>query len=353
MKRIGYLYEKLADKKQIKTSILACAQHKMDREEVRVVMANPDFYVDQLYQMMAEGTYEPAKPRHKKIWDKCSGKERIISIIPFFPDACVQRLVVDVMNPILFRGMYPHSCASIPGRGNAHAEKYVKHALRNVKGSKYCAKLDIRHYYPSIRADLVITKLRRKIKDERFLDLVYRIITCDGEGKGLDIGFYINQWLANYLLEELDWKIASADRVLYYVRNMDDMVLIGPNKRKLRQAVDMVMEELGKMGMTLKPNYQVFQVDSRGIDFVGYRFFHGKTILRKRNSLRLMRRIRRIRKKEACGAAIPFEMAAGVLSMIGQLKHCDSCRFRNKYITGLNVGKLKRIVRNGKLNRCA
>lgn len=343
-KRLGYIYDKLLDKDQIRESIIANCKHKTSRKEVIDTLNNIEDRVEELYFLLKTESFIPSIPRYKSIIDKSSGKIRDICIVPFFPDSCVHRLVVDVMKPALTRGMYPHSCASIPDRGNAHAMRYVKRAMRNVKGTKYCSKLDIRHFYPNIQIPLVMDKLRRKIKDEKFLKLVEDIISV-GDGEGLGIGFYINQWLANYILEELDWKIISADRVEYYVRNMDDMVLIGPNKRKLEAAVNMVDEELSKMGLTLKDTKEVFEIDERGIDFVGYRFFHDKTILRRKNSLKLMRQIRKVKRFMDEDREVTPHMAAGTLSMLGQLKHCNHKNFNDKHVKGLKVNRLKDIVR--------
>ena len=133
--------------------------------------------------------------------------------------------------------------------------------------------MDIRHYYPSIDIQRLMKALSRKIKDKKFLNLIERILKSNPEG-GLSIGFYLNQWLANYFLETLDTYICTLPGVKYYVRNMDDMVLIGPNKKKLHQAVQKIEIFLREnLGVKLKGDWQVFPVNSRAINFVGYRFF--------------------------------------------------------------------------------
>ena len=342
-KRVGYLYDKMADKQLIRYIIVTGAVGKRGRTDVEAVLSDLGTYVDKVYDLVVGNSYIPTPPRHVKIFDKSSGKEREIGIVPYFPDGIMHRLATEVAKPVFMRGMYAHSCASIPKRGNMHAIKYVKKALRNPKKSKYCAKLDIRHFYPSLKHDEIIGMLRRKIKDEKYLELVRKIISSDGEG--ITIGFYINQWLANVFLEELDHKIIGFDGVSYYVRNMDDMVLIGSNKRKLHSAVDMIRSYLETHDLTLKDNWQVFRVDDRGIDFVGYRFFHGYTLLRKRNFLRLARQARRCKKKVDDGDVIDFHNASGLLSRAGQLKHCSGENILKKYVHPIGIGFLKDIVR--------
>ena len=335
----------MCDKSQIKTSILNAAKGKINRGEVKLVIVNLQEHVDTLYELLVSHSYVPSVPKHKTIWDKCGGKERIISMVPFFPDACIQRLAVDVVKDSVFMShMYPHSCASIPKRGGKHAKDYFEKALKCKRHTKYAVKVDIKKYYPSIRSEIVMKKLERKIKDKDYLNLIYSIITCDPDEPGLAIGFYINQWLANFILEDIDWKVHSSTGVRYYARNMDDMVLVGSNKRDLERAVKKIERNLKYMHLELKPNHNVFTIDEIGLDFVGYRFFHGYTLLRRRNSLRLMRRIHRISKKQKNGEYISRREAAGLLSLLGQLKNVVHHKFNKKYVSMIDRDALVAIV---------
>ena len=346
-KRIGFLYEKMLDKRQIRESIINCVRGKGNRPDVVYVRNNIDKCVDELYDMLISGDYKPTIEFKMTVKDKSSGKIRQICKPLFFPDACLQRLIIDVIKPILMRGMYPYSCASIPGRGTKLASKYTKHALRNVRSTKYAVKLDIRHYYQSIPTQLVMQKLGRKIKDKKMLALINKIITVDGE-YGLCIGFYINQWLANYILEDLDWRIYGLNKISYYVRNMDDMVLMSGNKRALRRAEKFISDYLREFGgFKLKRNEIPYVIgnDNKSVDFVGFRHYHGKTALRRKNFKKLRRYMLRVIKKQQNHAAISYHLASATLSMIGQLKHCNSYKIMNKYVKLIDFGDLKDVVR--------
>ena len=342
-KRVGHLYEKMLDKALIRNVIIEGSKGKRKRHDVREVLSNVEKYTEKVYELLETGTYEPTPPKHVWIFDKSSNKERTIGVVSYYPDGIIHRLIVEVAKPVFMRGMYAHSCASIPERGNMHAIKYVKKALRDIRGSKYCAKMDIRHYYPNINHRTMMRILQRKIKDERFLKLIEKIITSDGNG--LTIGFYLNQWLANVFLESLDHMIIACDGVRYYARNMDDLILIGPNKKKLHRAIKAIMEHLAGMGLKLKDNWQVFPVDARGIDFVGYRFFHGYTLLRKRNFLKLARQCRRVKRKIKSGETLSVHEASGLLSRVSQLKHCSGVNIRRKYFDDIKAKQLKEIIR--------
>ena len=345
-KRVGHLYETMCDKDQIRTAIKRGSEKKKKRHDVRQVMKDPEKYVDKVYDLLINDSYVPTVPKVRRIRDTSSGKDRDLTIVPFYPDGIMHQLVVMAMEPVIMRGMYRWSCASIPGRGNSCARKYVRRALDNdPRGTKYCAKMDIRHYYPSMNIDQLMGALRRKIKDERFLALVERI-TRSNPLPGLGIGFYPNQWLANYNLEPVDTFILTLDGVKYYVRNMDDMVLLGPNKKKLHKAVRLIDRMLRiRLGVHLKGNWQVFQVDARGIDFVGYRFYHSHTKLRRRTFLRFTRQCRKIYKLQQRGRDPSYKAAAGILSRAGGLKHCDCVQARRRYFGPLDVRKIKNVVR--------
>ncbi len=345
-KRVGHLYEKMCDRDQIRLAIKNGSKKKKKRRDVQQVLKNPEKYVEKVYSLLINGTYVPTIPKVRHIKDSSSGKDRDITTVPFYPDGIMHQLAVMAMEPVIMRGMYRWSCASIPGRGNACARKYVRRALdRNIRKTKYCAKMDIRHYYPSMDIDRLMAALRHKIKDARFLDFVERIIRSNPL-PGLGIGFYPNQWLANFNLEPVDTFILTLDGVAHYVRNMDDMVLLGPNKRKLHKAVRLIDGQLRKrLGVHLKGDWQVFPVDTRGVNFVGYRFFHTHTRLRGKSFLRFTRQCRKIRKVMEAGGLPSYRAACGILSRAGSLKHANCVQARRRYFGGLDRHKIKNVVR--------
>ena len=348
MKRIGYVYDKMANKALIRQCIINGSVGKRKRWDVKLVMEDVDGYTNKIYDLVVNHSFVPTIPKSKTIKDKSSGKERCIKIVPYYPDGIMHWLIVEVLrNQVFMHGMYRWSCASIPKRGNMAAVKYMQKAMSQRRSkTKYCAKMDIRHYYQSINADKLMAALEHRMKDKEMLRLIRSIIDSDPD-PGLSIGYYINQWLANYYLQPLDHYIASLGLSNFYIRNMDDLVLLGPNKKKLHLAVRLIQGFLGDMGLTMKANWQVFKVDSRGVDFVGYRFFHGYTILRKRNFLKLTRQSRRIQKKLANGQEVSFHAASGMLSRAGQLKHCNGFAIKKRYIDIIGENRLKDIVRKG------
>lgn len=347
-KRVGHIYEKMCDTELIKRTIITGTRGKRRRRDVRKVFENPTEYAKCMKTMLETDAFKPTTPKLKTIYDRSGGKTRVIHIVPYWPDGLVHQLCVEAMRPVLMRGMYRWSCASIPGRGNKCAGDYVRRVLDNdPKGTKYCLKMDIRKYYPSTDPARVVDALRRKIKDERFLRLVESILLSNPE-PGIAIGYYLNQWIMNYYLEPLDNFILSCAGVKHYVRNMDDMVVFSSNKKaihKVRRGVELFL--CNNLGLALKRNWQVFPVSDRGVDFIGYRFFPCYTTLRRRNFLRLTRQSRKIQKAHSRDAPVSYRAAAGFISRAGQLEHCDGFGAKQKYIIPANIPKLKSIIRKG------
>lgn len=353
-KRVGFLYEWMCNKERILQAIHVSAIGKRSRCDVAKVLAKEDEYADQVYDLLVNQQFTPQTPRKKCVYDMSSQKWREVEYVRFFPDGIIHTLMVMAIQPIVMRGMYAWCCASVPGRGGAHAQKYVKRIIRNdQKGSKYVCKMDIRHYYHSVNRKKLIWAMARKIKDKKFLKLTWDILaTCE---QGLGIGFFICQWLANYYLEPLDRYITALPGVKYMVRYMDDIVIFGPNKKALHRARRSIADFMRQqLSLEMKGNWQVFPLKSRPLDFVGYRFYRTHTTLRRRNFLRYARQCRRAKKVLDSGRQISFHMAAGLLSRAGQLAHCDGHKIRVKYLDPIGIKNLKEVVRRETIRRqCA
>lgn len=295
MKRKGFLYEQIYDKENILRAIQNASKGKRDRRFVQRILNNADAYAQKISEMLREECFTPSESRQRVIHDGASGKERLISVPRFYPDQIVHWAVIQVIQPILSKGMYRYCCGSVPKRGGLDAKKYVERVLRK-RDARYVLKLDIRKFYPSIQHDKLKALLRKRIKDERTLALLSNII--DTGGAGLPIGFYTSQWLANFYLQEVDCFIKQTLKVKYYVRYVDDMVLFGSNKRKLRKDFKALRQFLHNegYGLEIKDNWQLWRRHTRPVDFVGYRFFRGYTLLRKKLLYRLMRTVRRIKR---------------------------------------------------------
>lgn len=257
----------------------------------------------------------------------------------FYPDQIIHWALMLQLQTVIMRGMYEYSCGSVPGRGTSYGQKTLRRWLdKDYKNTKYCLKMDISKFYPSVNNELLKEMFRRKVKDKDCLWLIDRIIDS---AEGLPIGNYTSQWFSNFFLEGLDHYIKEKLEIKYYVRYVDDLVILGSNKRKLHAARRSISSYLDNIDLKMKDDWQVFKVNDRAIDFLGFRFFRYKTILRKRTALRIRRRIVKIQKK----GYLNYKDACAVVSYWGWIKRSNSFNFYHKYVKPIvTIKKAKRKV---------
>lgn len=355
MKRFKHLSDKFKDREFIRQSILDAARHKKKRKIVRKVLANLNQYTDDLQHQLLDNTFKPSPTREMVIFDHCSNKERTINPPRFYPDQCVHWAIINAIKPALMRGMYVHSVGNVPGRGQAAGVQYVKKVLRKYpKKTKYCLYFDVHHYYASIDHDNLMGMLARVIDDGLMLSLVKKVV--DSYPDGLPLGNYTSQWLANFYLQGFDHFIKEKCYAPHYCRYVDDCVIIGANKKRLHRTRAQVEKYLQSIGLELKPNWQVFPIDKRGIDFLGYRFFHGYTKQRHRNFKRFRRQSIRVHDKLIDQRPVSAHTAQGYLSRVGNLKWQDSFLISHRYVYRHDLKILKHIIReeakNDRVHNC-
>lgn len=240
--------------------------------------------------------------------------------------------------------------ATVPGRGPHMAVRQVARWLdEDRRGTRYALQVDVRRFYQSIPRDRLEERVRRLVKDERFLDVLLRVVRA-APGTGLPLGFYTSQWLANLYMQDVDHMCEERLGARHYQRYMDDMLLLGPNKRALHRARRELEAALGERGLSLKPNWQVFRVsDERPIDWLGYKVRRGGFVqVRSATFLRDTRRIRRIGAKPRPSASD----ARAVMSYKGVFAACGTQGILEKRVYQyVSIRKMRRIIREDSRER--
>jgi len=340
MKRVGHLYERICDLENIKQAIMKASLGKRQKKHVQRVLADPDRHAATVREMLLARTYVPSPYTIKVIRDGPAQKERQIYKPRFYPDQVIHWALMLQLQPVIMRGMYEYSCGSVPGRGTSYGQKALRRWLdTDCRGTKYCLKMDISKFYPSVDLATLKATFRRHIKDADCLWLIDTII--DSVPCGLPIGNYTSQWFSNYFLQGLDHYIKEQLGIRYYIRYVDDLVLLGPNKKALHKTRVAVEGDLQSIHLQLKPNWQVFLVNKRAIDFLGFRFYRDHTTLRRRNALRIRRRVTKIARK----GTLNYTDACAVVSYWGWIKRSDSYRFYYRYVKPkVSIAKARRRI---------
>ena len=277
MKRFGYLYEEVCSIENLTEAHKRASKGKGHYREVKMINATPEKFLSQLREMLLNQTFKNSP--YTRMFRNEYGKMREISKLPYFPDRIIHHAIMNVMEPIWISHFINDTWASIKGRGVHKGVRRIKAAMSDQKGTRFCLKMDVRKFYPSVDNTIMKVIIRQRVKDDRLLWLIDEIIDSS---IGLPIGNYLSQFLANLYLSDMDHWIKEHLSVKYYFRYCDDMVLLLKSKRELhkyRRLIDQYLSE--RLNLQLKGDWQVFPVDARGIDFLGYRFFHGYTLVRK------------------------------------------------------------------------
>jgi len=219
--------------------------------------------------MLVNKLYVPNKSKEAIIIDGISRKVRVIHKPKFYPDQIIHWSIMLILEEYFMKGMYHYSCASIKGRGVYYGAKYLKKILKcDKKNTKYCLKLDIKKYYPSIDKEILKSKFKRLFKDKDLLELLNIIIDSE---ENIPIGFYTSQWFANFYLTDLDHYIKEKLKIKYYIRYMDDFILIHHSKEYLEYCKNKINEKIIQLKLELNKKTQICEIHN-GIVFLGYRF---------------------------------------------------------------------------------
>ena len=281
--------------------------------------------------------------------DGSSGKIRRIGI-QNIKQQLYDYIAVEGLKPVLKRiGEYQY--ASIEGRGTVKGKEVISHWIRN-RNMRYFVKLDVRKCFESIDHGKMMEFLRRRVKNEPLLHLIETML--GSFERGLSIGSYLSQYLCNLYMSVLYHEIKEnmcrtrkgkrGNKRVNLVRHcliyMDDILLIGPRKRDLEKAAKLTVRKASEMGLEIKPNYQVRQIDGNCIDMLGFKIYRTHTEIRGRTFLRVRRSFRRARKRLTEG------VAKKCLSYNGYLKHTNSMRMQKKLKTSEILQRCKELMKN-------
>lgn len=308
MKRIGNLYSKIYALDNLRLADEKARKGKRHTYGVQLHDKSREANLLALSKMLKNKTYKTSEYDVFKIYEP---KERLVYRLPYFPDRIAHHAIMNILEPIWVSIFTRDTYSCIKNRGIHACQKQIQSDLRNNPDkTKYCLKLDITKFYPSVDHGIMKAIVARKIKDKDLLWLISEIIDS---AEGLPIGNYLSQYLANLYLAYFDHWIKEEKQVAYYYRYADDIVVLSSSKEELWELFgDIEKYLLTNLKLEIKNNYQVFPVASRGVDFVGYRFYHTHTHLRK--SI----------KKSMAKAAKRKNNKKSIAAYYGWAKHCDS-----------------------------
>jgi retron-type reverse transcriptase len=301
MKRIGNLYQQVYSFDNLLISYYAARKRKSAKNYAIDFEWNLEKELLQIQKELRDKTYEPGKYQQFKIYDP---KLRDIFVAPFH-DRIVHHALYNVIEPIFDKGFIYDSYACRKGKGTHQGMLRLKSFLMSLNkkcGGRdfYVLKCDIRKYFDSVDKDILFSLLTRKIKDKDILWLVNKIINSTFGSKGMPIGNLTSQLFANVYLNELDKFIKHNLKVKYYVRYVDDFILLSESRRQLKEWRNLVREFLkNELLLELHPQKQEICPAKIGVDFLGFHIFYSHILLRQSIIRRFWKKFKKGQMKNA------------------------------------------------------
>ena len=376
MKTYNNLYAKIIS---LENLILAWKKARKGKTKKDYVINFEEELFCNLMALHYELKYKSYKPKELVTFVLRDPKTRVISKSNF-RDRIIHHAVCNIIEPIFDKTFIHDSCANRIGKGNLFGLKRLREFVRKVSKNGliakntfqdrnyivgYCLKADIKHYFQEVDNHVLAGILSNKIKDENVVWLIRQILDNNaaswGRGerprdanyhtqtrtwsraevkKGMPLGNLTSQFFANVYLNELDYFVKHVLRVKYYIRYVDDFVILHNSRERLemwKEQIDRFLRE--KLGLELHPQKSHVIPLSRGIDFVGFRNFYHHILVRKRNIIKMQKKIAGMKNNEISY----WELMESYLGWQAYVKWSNSFNLRKRTLKKIQKVKKERL----------
>lgn len=323
-------------KENLRLAFTKAKRGKGWQRKIKNVEANLEEKLDELHKQLISGTFKTSKYRTKTVYEP---KERLIYVLPFYPDRIVHHAIMNILEPIWNNLMIYDSYSCRKGKGQHQGSK---RCMAMVRKNKYCLKCDISKFYPNVNHEILKQILARKIKDQKVLDLLYEIIDSIGTPTNVPIGNYLSQWFGNLYLNELDILMKHNYHVKNYIRYCDDFVIFSNSKEELHELAKVIKTFIETKLLMKLSKCELFPT-TQGVDFLGYRHFpQGYILVRKSTAKRVKRRCKSVMWELKHHKITKEQAISKIASTEGWLKHATSYNFS----VSLQLNQLKKKIEN-------
>ena len=151
----------------------------------------------------------------------------------------------------------------------------------------------------------------------------------------MPLGNLTSQFFANIYLNELDYFVKHKLKAKYYIRYVDDFVVLNSNKEFLQDYKDKIINYLLNLKLELHPDKSSILFIRNGITFLGYRIFYHYKLLRKSNIRKFGRNLKQ--KVKLYGSGVTLEkLIKSLQGWFGYAIWANTYKFRKNIIKNLN-----------------
>jgi retron-type reverse transcriptase len=342
MKTHTHLYEAICSFENLLRAAKKAQKGKRFQENVGRFNANLENELIRLRRELLEKSYHPGAYRTFQIYEP---KLRMISAAPY-RDRVVHHALCNVIAPLFEKTFIHDSYANQVGKGSHRAIlRYQEFCRKNA----FALKCDVKKYFPSIDHDILKAEIRRVIACPDTLWLIDRIIdgsnaqeeviqyfpgddlfTPFARRRGLPIGNLTSQFFANVYLNRVDHFVKETLRCKFYLRYVDDSVVLENDKKYLWEVKREIESYLEPFRLRLHGHKCQIRRTDQGVTFLGFRVFPEFRLLRRDNVVRVRRRLRGLQTRYTAGEFSFEEVTRSVHGWLGHAKFGDTYRLREK-----------------------
>lgn len=295
MKTLRNIYDKLCSIENLESAFKKARKHKTLKPYVIEFERN---LKENLNLLRNELLFQSYKPKPLETFILRDPKTRKISKSDF-RDRIVHHAICNVIELFFDKRFIHDSFANRKGKGTLNAVKrfdYFKKKVscNNIKNC-FVLKADVKHYFETVNHKILLNMLSEKVLDERVISLIKLILAnhkTKEKGKGMPLGNLTSQFFANVYLNELDQFIKQKLKAEYYIRYVDDFVILHSSKALLedyKRRIDSFLRR--SLDLELHPDKSKIIKLEKGIGFLGFRVFYYHKLLRKKNMKRFERNL--------------------------------------------------------------
>ncbi|MFH1668279.1 MAG: reverse transcriptase domain-containing protein [Candidatus Komeilibacteria bacterium] len=246
-------------------------------------------------------------------------------------DRVVHHALMRIIEPVFERIFIFDSYSSRKSKGTHRAisrfKKFAWKLSHNNTKAVWVLKCDVRKFFNSVNHDILCRLIRDKVDDKKTIILIENIICSFQNEKccGIPLGNVTSQLFSNIYLNELDQFIKHVLKVKYYIRYVDDFVILSRDEKYLYDALSKIDKFLhAKLRLFLHDRKVSIRQWHKGVDFLGYIIFPHHTVIRTRTKKRILKRIREKQYQMILGSVSEDSFRETLQSYFGVLHHCRS-----------------------------
>ena len=295
-----YKFEEIFSIEHLLKAHYKARKNKRHKNEVVVFELHLTKNILSLYNALLSNSYKIRGYKKFMIYDP---KEREIQALTYYDRIVQNCLCYNFLVPYYSKYFIYDNCACQKGKGTHFARKRLENNLREIfkqyKYNSYVLKIDIKKYFNNIDHSVLKEKLG-VIYDNKLKELINQVIDSYNKDLncGVPMGNQSSQVFALLYLNEIDRLIKEKYHIKYYVRYMDDLIILHNDKNILKSLFNEIKDVCNKLKLELNHKSEIYPLKN-GVDCLGVRYYllsNGKLIkhMRPQNKKRMLNKIKNL-----------------------------------------------------------